>query len=196
MMTLSPVLGRSNALAACALAISGCSDDTASTKPEVGTVSRTPTQHADNDRAEVTTVEVDTAGFGDEAMIPTLLDYLQARQQSMREHAATADLVATSTYQWLQQQRVAIATAQQRGWSVPATAKITVESVREGSIDAVVQLCLWGQSVDFVNSETGRPVRGSPAQWYPFDVKMVQTTDRWLVAGVAGGDFRCEQDTP
>jgi len=56
--------------------------------------------------------------------------------------------------------------------------------------------CHWSPSVDFVDAATGRPIRNSPAQWHPFDVKMVQVTDRWLVAGVARGDFTCEEARP
>ena len=141
-----------------------------------------------------TTVDVDAGRWADEAPMPTLMSYLQARQASMRDHAATVDLVTTSTFQWLQQQRQVIAVAQERGWTVPPAATMTVERVVVRGLDAIIRLCLWGPSVDFVDESTGEPVRSMTPRWHPFDVKMVLAGDRWLVAGAAQGAFRCEEE--
>ena len=182
---------------AAGLAVASCTAQNSSPAAHSeGSAPGPPTTTAHGDPPSTgTVVNVQAGRFTDEAMMPTLLDYLQARQESMRQHAATADLVATSTYQWLQQQRVAIATAQQRGWTVPQTATVTVQRVESGSVNAVVGVCLWAPSVDFVDERTGHPVRRTPVQWYPFDVKMVRTSDRWLVAEVARGNFGCKKDT-
>lgn len=184
------------ATAAVAVGACGGGDEPAaaaptSTSPEASSL---PAAAGDPDAA--TTVDVRAGAFVDEPMISTLVRYLDERQTSMREHGATAGLVSTSTYQWLQQQRGVIATADQRGWTVPAAATMIVHSVTGGSPDALVGLCLWGPSVDFIDARTLEPVRRTPAQWYPFDVKMVFTGDRWLVAGAAQGEFRCEDRTP
>ena len=188
-------IGLATALLSGALVSGGCSDEPPAVNaddPEPTATLKRPAEQA----APPTIVDIDAGRWAGEAPMPTLVDYLQARQASMRAHAATADLVTTSTFQWLQQQRQVIAVAEERGWTVPPAATMTVERAVVGGVDAVIRLCLWGPSVDFVDQSTGEPVRRATPQWHPFDVKMVLAGDRWLVAGAAQGAFRCEEEQP
>lgn len=144
--------------------------------------------------AEDTDVRVDTGRWADDAMMPTLVAYLQARQASMRERRIVPDMVATATFQWIQQQRLVISDAEDRGWTVPAEARMRIVGVEPGNSDAVVRVCMWGPSVDFVDAKTGEPVRSHSRQWYPFDVKMVLAGSHWYVSAAAEGAFACEVD--
>lgn len=141
-------------------------------------------------------VEVDAGAFADDAAVATLVDYLHARQASMRAHRITAQMVRTSTYQWLQQQRGEMVDAVHHGWTVPARGLIAVQGVQSDGPSAWIRLCAWGPSVDYIDESTGAPVREQPAQWYPFDVKMVFAGDTWRVAGAARGGFTCTQERP
>jgi len=174
------------------LVLFGCSDEPV----EANAAGEEPVTASQGAPPQVPLVHVDAGRWADEAPMSSLIDYLQARHASMRDHAPTAELVSTSTFQWLQQQRQVIAVADQRGWTVPAAATVAVQRADVGGVDAVISLCLWGPSVDFVDESTGEPVRSTPAQWHPFDVKMVLASDRWLVAGAAQGGFRCEGEQP
>jgi len=146
------------------------------------------------DSADDTVVRVDTGRWADDAMMPTLVEYLEARQASMRERRIVPDMVATATFQWIQQQRLVISDAEDRGWTVPAEARMRIVGVEPGNSDAVVRVCMWGPSVDFVDTETGEPVRSHLRQWYPFDVKMVLADSHWYVSAAAEGAFACEVD--
>jgi len=194
-ISASRLIALATALLSLTLVSGGCSDEplpvNAGDPPPTVAVADGTEQ-----AAPTAAVNVDTGRWASEAPIPTLTDYLQARQASMRAHAATADLVTTSTFQWLQQQRQVIAVAEEQGWTVPPAATMRVERAVVGGVDAVIGLCLWGPSVDFVDQSTGEPVRRMTPQWHPFDVKMVLAGDRWLVAGAARGAFRCEEEQP
>lgn len=149
---------------------------------------------AGNSTTAETVVRVDTGRWGDEPMMPTLLDYLEARQASMRERRIVPEMVSSATYQWVQQQRAVIADAEDRGWTVPARAEMRIVGVRPGPSDTTVRLCMWGPSVDFIDRRSGEPIRSGERQWHPFDVKMVQVEDRWFVSAAAEGEFPCEVD--
>jgi len=155
-----------------------------------GSVTAAPPADSDPD----TDVRVDTGRWADDAMVPTLVEYLEARQASMRERRIVPDMVATATFQWIQQQRLVISDAEDRGWTVPAEAWMRIVGVEPGNSDAVVRVCMWGPSVDFVDVETGEPVRSHLRQWYPFDVKMVLAGSHWYVSAAAEGAFACEVD--
>jgi|GEM_PF-3211441 hypothetical protein len=171
-------------------AVAGCSGDDDGFEP-AGEVSSTDTGSSE---PTATVVRVDTGRWSDDVMVPTLVDYLEARQASMRERRIVPDLVETATFQWIQRQRAVIADAKQRDWTVPARAKMRIVGIESGGSDAIVQVCMWGPSVDFVDVETGAPVNAPKRQWYPFDVKMVLAGDRWYVAAAAEGAFGCEVD--
>jgi hypothetical protein len=141
-----------------------------------------------------TVVRVDTGEWGNDVMVPTLVEYLDARQTSMRERRITPEMVETATFQWIQQQRAVIADAKDRGWTVPAEAKMRVVGVDQDVPDAVVRVCMWGPSVDFIDANTRKSVNPQMRQWYPFDVRMVMVDDRWYVAAAAEGEFGCEVD--
>jgi len=197
-ISASRLIALATALLSLAFVSGGCSDEPLPLNagdPAPTAVVAGGTEQAEG-TAPAAAVNVDTGRWASEAPIPTLTDYLQARQESMRVHAATADLVTTSTFQWLQQQRQVIAVAEEQGWTVPPAATMRVERAVVGGVDAVIGLCLWGPSVDFVDQSTGEPVRRSTPQWHPFDVKMVLAGNRWLVAGAARGAFRCEEEQP
>ena len=112
----------------------------------------------------------------------------------MREHRISAQMVRTSTYQWLQQQRHEMVEAVRNGWTVPHRAVMTIRDVQNDGPTSWIQLCTWGPSMDYIDETSGEPVRARPARWYPFDVKMVFTGDRWLVAGAAQGEFPCPEE--
>jgi hypothetical protein len=139
-----------------------------------------------------TVVRVDTGRWSDDVMVPTLVEYLEARQTSMRERRIVPEMIGTATFDWVQQQRSVIADAKERGWTVPKQARMRVVGIDTAAGDAMVQVCMWGPSVDFIEVKTGEPVNQEMRQWYPFDVKMVLADDRWYVAAAAEGDFRCE----
>jgi len=145
-----------------------------------------------NSTADDTVVRVDTGEWGNDVMVPTLVEYLEARQTSLRERRITPEMVETATFQWIQQQRAVIANAKERDWTIPAQARVRVVGVESDVPDAVVHVCMWGPSVDFVDAKTGKPVEPEVRQWYPFDVKMVMVDDRWYVAAAAEGEFGCE----
>jgi hypothetical protein len=173
---------------AVATACSGGDDDSFEPTGSVGSSS------GPDSGADETVVRVDTGQWGNDAMMPTLVEYLDARQTSMRERRITPAMVETATFQWIQQQRAVIADAEQRGWTVPAQARMRIAGVESDGADAVVRVCMWAPSVDFVDAKTGKPVEPEVRQWYPFDVKMVLADDRWYVAAAAEGDFGCEVD--
>jgi hypothetical protein len=168
-----------------------CSDDDDGTLEPTGSVDSSPYASSNSDD---TVVRVDPGEWGNDAMVPTLVDYLDARQTSMRERRITPEMVGTATFQWIQQQRAVIADAKKRGWTVPAEARVRVVGVDEDGPDAMVHVCMWAPSVDFVDAKTGKPVEPGVRQWYPFDVKMVLVDDRWYVAAAAEGEFGCEVD--
>jgi hypothetical protein len=186
--------GAAGAVAIVLLAVvaTGCSgdDEDSSFVPRGEVGSPTP----GNPEIVDTVVNVETGRWGHDAMIPTLVEYLEARQSSMRERRIVPDLVETATFQWIQQQRLVIADAEDRGWTVPAAARMRVVGVEPGNADAVVRVCMWGPSVDFIDAKSGEPVRSQQRQWYPFDVKMVLAGDRWYVSAAAEGAFACEVD--
>jgi hypothetical protein len=172
----------------------GCSgDDDGGFEPR-GSVDSSTSDDSDAGDVEDTVVRVDTGRWSNDVMIPTLVDYLEARQTSMRERRIVPDMVETATFQWIQQQRLVIADAEDRGWTVPAEARMRVVGVEPGNSDAVVRVCMWGPSVDFVQVESGEPVESQMRQWYPFDVKMVQARARWYVSAAAEAAFACEVD--
>jgi hypothetical protein len=171
--------------------VAGCSGDDDSGFEPTGEVTTSDPGTSDSD---ATVVRVDTGKWSNDVMVPTLVEYLEARQASMRERRIVPDMVETATFQWIQRQRAVIADAQQRDWTVPAAARMRIVGIESGDSDAVVQVCMWGPSVDFVDAETGEPVRAQKRQWYPFDVKMVMAGDRWYVAAAAEGAFGCEVD--
>lgn len=180
------------AVFACAAVVTGCAGDADdSTFEPRGEVDSSP---AGNSGGEGTVVRVDTGEWSSDVMVPTLVEYLEARQASMRERRIVPAMVETATFQWVQQQRSVIAKAQKRGWTVPAKARMRVVGLDSGSNDAIVRVCMWGPSVDFVDAETGEPVQPRKRQWYPFDVKMVMAGERWYVAAAAEGEFGCEVD--
>jgi hypothetical protein len=167
-----------------------CSDsDDGSFEPTGSVGSSDATANTDD-----TVVRVDTGKWGNDVMVPTLVEYLDARQTSMRERRITPEMVETATFQWIQQQRAVIADAKERGWTVPAEAKMRVVGVDEDGPDAVVRVCMWAPSVDFIDANTGKSVDPEMRQWYPFDVRMVMVDDRWYVAAAAEGEFGCEVD--
>ena len=170
--------------------LAGCSDDDESSFEPWGEFESS----SGSSDPEGAVVHVDTGEWSNDAMVPTLVDYLEARQASMRERRITPDLVGTATFQWIQQQRAVIADAKRRGWTVPDEARMQIVGVDADGAEAVVQVCMWGPSVDFVEVETGQSVRPEKRQWYPFDVKMVMAGERWYVAAAAQGDFACEVD--
>jgi hypothetical protein len=159
-----------------------------------GSVDSSTSDSSDAEEIEDTVVRVDTGRWSNNAMIPTLVEYLEARQTSMRERRIVTDMVETATFQWIQQQRLVISDAEDRGWTVPAEARMRVVGVEPGDSDAVVRLCMWGPSVDFIQAKTGEPVGSQMRQWYPFDVKMVLARDRWYVSAAAEAAFACEVD--
>ena len=169
-----------------AVVAAGCSDDADSSFVPHGEVGPGNPETVD------TVVDIETGRWRNDAMIPTLVEYLEARQSSMRERRIVPDMVETATFQWIQQQRLVIADAEDRGWTVPAEARMRVVGVEAGNADAVVRVCMWGPSVDFVDAKSGEPVRSQQRQWYPFDVKMVLAGDRWYVSAAAEGAFACE----
>lgn len=179
------------AVLSCAGVLAGCSDDDESSFEPQGEVESSASGNSD---PEGTVVHVDTGEWSNDVMVPTLVEYLEARQASMRERRIVPDLVETATFQWVQQQRAVIADAKQRGWTVPAEAEMQVVGVESAGLDAVVQVCMWGPSVDFIDAKTGQSVRPEKRQWYPFDVKMVMAGERWYVSAAAQGDFACEVD--
>lgn len=179
------VLAATAALAGC-----GGGGDDSSFVPRGSVTAATP----GGSDAQETDVRVDTGRWADDAMVPTLVEYLEARQASMRERRIVPDMVATATFQWIQQQRLVISDAEDRGWTVPAEARMRIAGVKLGNSDAVVRVCMWGPSVDFVDAETGEPVRSHLRQWYPFDVKMVLAGSHWYVSAAAEGAFACEVD--
>jgi hypothetical protein len=180
------------AVLAATAVLAGCGGggDDSSFVPRGSVTAATP---EDSDTQD-TGVRVDTGRWADDAMVPTLVEYLEARQASMRERRIVPDMVATATFQWVQQQRLVISDAEDRGWTVPAEARMRIVGVEPGNSDAVVRVCMWGPSVDFVDAETGEPVRSHLRQWYPFDVKMVLAGSHWYVSAAAEGAFACEVD--
>lgn len=166
-----------------------CSAGTGGSFESVGSAGPGP---SDTLSSGSTVVRVDTGRWGELMMMPTLVEYLRARQASMRERRIVPDMVETATFQWIQRQRAVIADANRRGWTVPARARVRIVGVRPNGADAVVRVCMWGPSVDFVDTETGESVQPEVRQWYPFDVRMVQVGDRWYVSAAAEGQFGCE----
>ena len=171
--------------------LAGCSGDDESSFEPKGEIGSAETGGSGPER---TVVHVDTGKWSDAVMVPTLVDYLEARQESMRERRITPAMVETATFQWIQRQRAVIADAKERGWTVPDEARMRIVGVRDRGADAIVRLCMWGPSVDFIEVDTGRPVRPEKRQWYPFDVKMVQAGEHWYVSAAAQGKFSCEVD--
>ena len=171
--------------------MAGCSgEDEGTFQPRGSVASQTP----GDSESEDTVVRVDTGRWAEDAMVPTLVEYLEARQASMRERRIVPDLVETATFQWIQQQRLVISDAEHLGWTVPAEARMRIVGVEPGNSDAIVRVCMWGPSVDFVDAETGEPVRSQMRQWYSFAVKMVLARSHWYVSAAAEGAFACEVD--
>jgi hypothetical protein len=182
------------AIALLGIVAAGCSGDDDSGFEPRGSVDSSTSDGSEVEDAEDTVVRVDTGRWSNDAMIPTLVEYLEARQTSMRERRIVPDMVETATFQWIQQQRLVISDAEDRGWTVPAEARMRVVGVEPGNSDAVVRVCMWGPSVDFIEAETDEPVRSQMRQWYPFDVRMVLARDRWYVSAAAEAAFACEVD--
>ena len=185
------------ALAGVALLTGACSGSSAGTGSPLPASETTPTTSggaSEGAPTRHTTVSVDLGRWRDDAVVTTVVRYLQARQSSMRTHRISPEMVRTSSYQWLQQQRREMVEALEQGWTVPARAVMAVHDVRAAASDAVVRICLWGPSVDYLVEATGEPVRARRSRWYPFDVRLVFAGDRWLVAGAAQGEFGCKQE--
>ncbi len=139
-------------------------------------------------RVELTTGSLDD---GTDALVGVIRRYVAARTQSLRDQRLVPAMVHLSTFTWLLDQREVMLDAKRRGWTVPADPTVSVEDVTVQGPDALAEVCLWEPSTGFVARRTGAPVGSAPDQWTPFDVKMVQIEDGWLVDGAALGDHEC-----
>ncbi len=183
------------ALTGCTASADGGSTDEASARPLAASTQAQPSpkpQRPGPDLDGPASVALDRGGARAGAQLDVLEDYLVARQTSVRAGEVTRGLVDTATSRWVAEQVGVVRLAERRGWSVSENVQAEVRSVRVVGPDALVGLCLWTPSADFVRRSDGRPARPGPEAWTPFDVTLVQVDGGWLVDGAAPGRSGCE----
>ena len=113
----------------------------------------------------------------------TLTRFVAAHATSVIAGRPTATLRRVSTAAELRRQVAVVDYAVAHGLTVPARPRIAVVSSRRPSPDrAVLGVCLWLPSTEYVDELSGQPPNGPvPRQWLPAEAFVTRQTVTWRV---------------